>query len=276
LGLIYSGLINLHEKGATLTDKGLIQQISLIVGNADSFAVLMWASFLGSITAILLVISQRILSLQQAIDAWVKGIRSMIMAAIILTCAWAIGMICQDLFTADYVIHLTRKFLTPHWLPLITFLTAAVVSFATGTSWGTMAILMPIAIPLAYKFPLEIPGIDPTHATALMLSTTAAVLAGATFGDHCSPISDTTIMSSMASGADHIDHVRTQLPYAISVGLIACLFGYIPVGFGLSNWWVLPAGFVIIFLVVRFLGKKTDYKIKDYKITRLQDYKIKD
>ena len=258
LGLIYSGLINLHENGASLAERGFIQQISLVVGNADSFAVLMWASFLGSITAIILAVSQRILSLQQAIDAWVKGIRSMIMAAIILTCAWAIGMICQDLFTADYVIHLTREFLTPHWLPLITFLTAAVVSFATGTSWGTMAILMPIAIPLAFKFPLEIPGIDPIHASALMLSTTAAVLAGATFGDHCSPISDTTIMSSMASGADHIDHVRTQLPYALSVGLIACLFGYIPVGFGLSDWWVLPAGFLIIFLVVRFLGKKTD------------------
>jgi len=258
LGLVYTGLNNLHEIGESLDGQGFIRKISLIVGNADSFAVLMWASFLGSITAILLAISQRILSLHQAIDAWVKGIRSMIMAAIILTCAWAIGMICQDLFTADYVIHLTRKFLTPHWLPLITFLTAAIVSFATGTSWGTMAILMPIAIPLAYKFPLGTPGIDPTHATVLILSTTAAVLAGATFGDHCSPISDTTIMSSMASGADHIDHVRTQLPYAIVVAIVASLFGYIPVGFNISDWWVLPIGFAVIFLVVRFVGKKTD------------------
>jgi Na+/H+ antiporter NhaC len=220
----------------------------------------MWASFLGSIAAILLAVFQRILSLQQAMDAWVKGIRSMIMAAIILTSAWAIGTICQDLFTADYVIHLTRQFLTPHWLPLITFLTAAIISFATGTSWGTMAILMPIAIPLAYKFPLSTPGIDPSHATNLMLSTTAAVLAGATFGDHCSPISDTTIMSSMASGADHIDHVRTQLPYALTVAVVAAVFGYIPVGFDISDWWVLIFGFVVLFLVVRFLGKKTDFR----------------
>ncbi len=258
LGLVYTGYINVHETGKTLTGKGVIQQISLIVGNADSFAVLMWASFMGSIMAIILAVSQKILGLQQAIDAWVKGVRSMIMAAIILTSAWAIGMICQDLFTADYVIYLTRQFLTPHWLPLITFLTAAIVSFATGTSWGTMAILMPIAIPLAYKFPLGTPGIDPAHASMLMLSTTAAVLAGATFGDHCSPISDTTIMSSMASGADHIDHVRTQLPYALTVGLIASFFGYIPVGFNISDWWVLSIGFVVTYLVVRFVGKKTD------------------
>ncbi len=258
LGLIYTGYVNLQESGESLVGQGLLHQISLIVGNSNSFAVLMWASFLGSIAAILLAISQRILSLQQAVDAWVKGIRSMIMAAIILVSAWAIGTICQDLFTADYVIHLTRKFLTPHWLPLITFVTAAVVSFATGTSWGTMAILMPIAIPLAFKFPLGMPGIDPSHATNLMLSTTAAVLAGATFGDHCSPISDTTIMSSMACGADHIDHVRTQLPYALTVGIIASVFGYIPVGFDISDWWVLLFGFIVLFLVVRFVGKKTD------------------
>jgi Na+/H+ antiporter NhaC len=256
-GLIYTGLQNLGAQGISLSNKGPIQQISAVVGNADSFAVLMWASFFGSITAIILAISQRILSLQRAIDAWVKGIRSMILAAIILTSAWAIGAICQDLFTADYVIHQTRNFLTPHWLPLVTFISAAVISFATGTSWGTMAILMPIAIPLAYKFPAMHASIDPSHATALMLSSTAAVLAGATFGDHCSPISDTTIMSSMASGADHIDHVRTQLPYALTVGLIASVLGYIPVGLGISDWWILPIGTLALFLVVRFVGKKS-------------------
>jgi Na+/H+ antiporter NhaC len=258
LGLVYNGYVKVQEAGTSLAGQGWLQQISIIVGNADSFAVLMWAAFLGSIAAIFLALSQRILKLQEALDAWVRGIRSMVLAAIILTSAWAIGSICQELYTADYMIYLTRQFLTPHWLPFITFLTAAVVSFATGTSWGTMAILMPIAIPLAYKFPLATPGIDPSHATNLMLSTTAAVLAGATFGDHCSPISDTTIMSSMASGADHIDHVRTQLPYAVVVAIIAGLFGYLPVGFDISDWWVLLVGFLVIFLVVRFVGKKTE------------------
>ncbi|RMG64527.1 MAG: Na+/H+ antiporter NhaC family protein [Calditrichaeota bacterium] len=255
VGLFYTGWQAIDP--GQLEGRSLISRLSLIVGNADSFSVLMWASFMGSVTAILLALSQRLLSLAKAIDAWVQGIRSMIMAAIILTLAWSIGQICQELYTADYVVSLTRQLITPHWLPLITFLTAGAISFATGTSWGTMAILMPIAIPLAYKFPLSHPGIDTAHATGLLLSTTAAVLAGATFGDHCSPISDTTIMSSMASGADHIDHVRTQLPYAGAAALVASALGYIPVGFGVSNWLCLPLGVVSLFLIVRFIGKPT-------------------
>jgi len=239
-----------------IEDVSMIRKVSAIVGAADSFAVLMWASFIGSITAIVMALSQRLLNLQQAMDAWVNGIRSMMMAAVILSAAWAIGDICRDLFTADYVVSLTRTFLTPHWLPFLIFLTAGVIAFATGTSWGTMAILMPIAIPLAYKFPQADPTIVGMHETSIMLSTIASVLAGATFGDHCSPISDTTIMSSMASSADHIDHVRTQLPYAMTAALIASFFGYLPVGFGISNWVVLPLGLVATFLVVRFLGKK--------------------
>lgn len=255
VGLLVTGWKNVQQGGTDLTGLSIIRKLSIVVGNSDSFAVLAWAAFTGSIVAIVMAISQRILNLHDALDAWVKGIRSMVMAFIILVAAWTIGNICQDLFTADYVIHLTRTFLSPHWLPLVIFITSAAISFATGTSWGTMAILMPIAIPLAHKFPLTHPGIDAVHATALMLSSTAAVLAGATFGDHCSPISDTTIMSSMASGSDHIDHVRTQLPYALTTGAVACLFGYIPVGFGISNWVVLPLGILIVFLIIRFKGR---------------------
>jgi Na+/H+ antiporter NhaC len=244
--------------GEKLAEVSFIKKVSAIVGAADSFAVLMWASFIGSIVAIILAISQRLLTLHQSLDAWVSGIRSMMMAAVILTAAWAIGNICRDLFTADYVVHLTKTFLSAHWLPLLIFLSAGVIAFATGTSWGTMAILMPIAIPLAYKFPQQDPTIVGTHETSILLSTIAAVLAGATFGDHCSPISDTTIMSSMASSADHIDHVRTQLPYAVTAATIACAFGYIPVGFGVSNWIVLPVGMAVTFLIVRFVGKKVE------------------
>ena len=255
VGLFYTGRQSIDPQ--QLEGRSLIGRLSLIVGHADSFSVLMWASFMGSVTAIVLALAQRLLTLAKAIDAWVQGIRSMIMAGIILTLAWSIGEICQQLYTADYVVGLTRQLITPHWLPLITFFTAAAISFATGTSWGTMAILMPIAIPLAYKFPLSHPGIDAAHATGLLLSTTAAVLAGATFGDHCSPISDTTIMSSMASGADHVDHVRTQLPYAGAAALVASVLGYIPVGFGISNWVCLPLGILSLFLIVRFVGKST-------------------
>ncbi len=255
VGLIYTGMESLSEQGVNWHGLPWVRQLGLIVGNADSFAVLMWAAFMGSIVAIIMALAQRLLSLQKSLEAWVAGVRSMMMAAIILTLAWGIGNICLELFTADYVVHLTQKFLTPHWLPLITFVSAGAISFATGTSWGTMAILMPIAIPLAHKFPLTDPSIDPAHAMGLLLSTTAAVLAGATWGDHCSPISDTTIMSSMASGADHIDHVRTQLPYAIVVALVASTLGYIPVGFGWNNWAMLFLGTIVLFLIVRFFGK---------------------
>ena len=249
---------DMAAEGKTAADAAFTRRISAIIGQADSFSVLMWASFIGSITAIVMALSQRLLSLIDAVDAWVAGIRSMVLACIVLTAAWAIGDVCEDLFTGDYVVHLTQSFLSPQWLPMLIFLTAGVIAFATGTSWGTMAILMPIAIPLAHKFPQGIPEIDATHATAILLSTTASVLAGATFGDHCSPISDTTILSSMASGADHIDHVRTQLPYALTTGGIACLFGYIPIGFGLSNWLMLPLGFAAVYLIIRYLGRRSE------------------
>jgi Na+/H+ antiporter NhaC len=256
-----SGLSELAKEmaleGKTLADAGFIRKMSAIVGASNSFSVLMWASFIGGVVGIVLAMSQRLLSLQQALDAWVGGIKSMMMACIILTAAWAIGSICGDLFTADYVVSISQNFLSVEWLPTIIFVSAAVVAFSTGTSWGTMAILMPIAIPMAHKFALETPGMDEAHATGMLLCVTASVLAGATFGDHCSPISDTTILSSMASGADHIDHVRTQLPYAISAAAIACIFGYIPVGFGLNHWLTLPLGAVATWALVRFVGKPT-------------------
>jgi Na+/H+ antiporter NhaC len=257
-GLLLTGYQTLSERNIAFEGNGLIKKISLLIGNADSFAVLMWGAFFGSITAIVLAVSQRIITLQEAIEAWIKGIRSMVMAAIILTAAWTIGMICQELFTAEYVINLTHHFLTPAWLPFITFITAALISFATGTSWGTMAVLMPIAIPMSIQLTQSYASPEIIFPTNILISTTAAVLAGATFGDHCSPISDTTIMSSMASGADHIDHVRTQLPYALTVGLVACVLGYIPVGLGMNNWLALLLGFITIFLIIRFLGKRTD------------------
>ncbi|RMH98750.1 MAG: Na+/H+ antiporter NhaC family protein, partial [Calditrichaeota bacterium] len=254
VGLVVTGLQSVRAEGVDLSQLPFIEQLSKIVGSSDSFSVLMWAAFLGSLTAIGMALAQRLLSLHQAMEAWVAGVRSMIMAAIILTSAWAIGAVCTDISTAQYVVHLTEQYLSPHWLPLMIFLSAGVIAFATGTSWGTMAILMPIAIPMAHAFPQSDPSIDAAHAMGLLLCSTAAVLAGATFGDHCSPISDTTVMSSMASGADHIDHVRTQLPYAAASALIAAVCGYIPVGFGLSNWVVLPLGLLATFLVVRFLG----------------------
>ncbi len=255
-GLWYTGLLGTTLSDSELQSMGMIHYISTIIGNSNSFAVLMWAAFIGGFTAILLALFQRILTLNESILAWVGGVKAMIMAALILTLAWAIGTICTDIQTANYVISITEGLLSPHWLPTLTFIIAGIIAFATGTSWGTMAILAPLVIPLAHQLPTLDTSISITTANSIFLSSIAAILAGATFGDHCSPISDTTIMSSMASGADHIDHVRTQLPYALLVAGLSIFLGYIPTGYGMPGWLMLLIGSSVIILIVRFTGKK--------------------
>jgi len=254
-GLYISG------RSALIAEKGLqyMQQARVyeIIGSGDSFAVLFWAFITGSVIAIVMAMSQRILTLGQSLDAWVAGIKSMVLACIILVSAWAIGAICVDLKTADYVVEVSQGILSPHLLPMLSFLLACFIAFATGTSWGTMAILMPIVIPLGYKAPLAA-GLNPAVSESILLGAIAGVLAGAAFGDHCSPISDTTIMSSMASGSDHIDHVKTQIPYAFLVGLVSALIGYLPMGFGISPAITIPIGGVILILFLLLVGKKTD------------------
>ena len=142
-------------------------------------------------------------------------------------------------------------------MPLVVFVLAAAVSFATGTSWGTMAILMPLVYPLGHALPLEA-GLSAATALHIHLASVSAVLAGAVFGDHCSPISDTTILSSLASGSDHVDHVKTQMPYAMTVAGISAICGYLPVGFGLSPWLSLALGVVTVVVVVLRVGKRID------------------
>ncbi len=257
-GLWFTGYANALQGGLLDRPLSKIQFVSVVIGQADSFKVLMWASFLGGIVAILLAIVQRILSLNQALLAWVGGVKAMVMAAIILTLAWSIGNICTDLQTAEYVIALTKGMLSPHLIPVAAFLLAGLISLSTGTSWGTMAILLPIVIPIAYHLPRLDPTIGASLQDTIFLSSIASILAGATFGDHCSPISDTTIMSSMASGADHVDHVRTQLPYAFMAAAASLFFGYFLVGWGLPPWLALLFGFLALYAVVRFWGRRVE------------------
>ena len=258
VGLWLTGYANAQQSGLLTKPLSKVQFVSVVIGQADSFKVLMWASFLGGGVAIFLAVVQKILSLNQALLAWVGGVKAMTMAAIILTLAWSIGNICTDLQTADYVIALTKGFLSPHLIPVAAFLVAGLISLSTGTSWGTMAILLPIVIPIAYHLPRLDPGINASLQNTIFLSSIASILAGATFGDHCSPISDTTIMSSMASGADHVDHVRTQLPYASMAAAASLFFGYFLVGWGVPAWLALLLGFGALYAVVRFLGKRVE------------------
>ncbi|MFQ5740151.1 MAG: Na+/H+ antiporter NhaC family protein [Acidobacteriota bacterium] len=250
LGLYVSGRSELGEAAQNAS-------LGNIIGAAKSFAVLMWASFTGLTVAILLALVQKILTLHSAINATLNGYKSMMLAAMILILAWAIGNICNDLRTADYVVSFARDILSPNLVPFVTFVAAAFIAFSTGTSWATMAILTPIVVPVAYKLPIEA-GITNPLSHEILIGTVGAVLSGSVFGDHCSPISDTTIMSSMASAADHVDHVRTQLVYALLVASVACLAGYLPNGWGIHTYWSLLGGVAILTGIIFFFGQKTD------------------
>jgi len=247
-GLYYSGITNLSGAYGQ-------HRFGEIIGAADSFSALMWASFIGSISAIILAMTQRILSLSEAFNAWLAGVKSMVIAMLILALAWAIGDVCLELHTADFVIESIKSIMSPRFLPIITFLTAAFIGFSTGTSWATMAILIPIVIPAATKLTATA-GLSNGLSETILIATIGSVLSGSVFGDHCSPISDTTIMSSMASASDHIDHVRTQLPYAILVALVSCIVGYIPAGFGYNILISLIIGTCILLAVNLIFGKK--------------------
>jgi Na+/H+ antiporter NhaC len=177
----------------------------------------------------------------------------MFLAVIILVLAWSLGSVCTDMHTADFIVYYTQDFISPMLLPTITFIIAALISFATGTSYGTMSILIPLLIPLAIQLFGDINSV-------MFLATFSAIISGATFGDHCSPISDTTILSSLASGADNVDHVQTQLPYALVVGGVAVLFGFLPVGFIAESSYLTGVLFyalsiAALYLVLRYVGK---------------------
>jgi len=248
-------MVGLYVDGrAALGEGAPAAHLGEIIGAANSFHVLMWAAFVGAAVAITLAVSQRILTLGAALDAWLSGIKAMLIAMIILILAWAIGSVCADLSTASYMISITRGFLSPHLLPVLTFIVAAFIAFATGTSWATMAILTPIVIPMAFGMTAEAE-LAAGVSESILLGTIGAVLSGSVFGDHCSPISDTTIMSSMTSAADHIDHVRTQFPYALAVAGVACLFGYLPAGYGWPVWLLIPVGIAVLAGLLFLVGR---------------------
>jgi len=163
--------------------------------------------------------------------------------------AWAMKDVCSILNTGPFLVTSIGDFLSPIWFPPLIFIIAGVVAFSTGTSWGTMAILIPTAAPLAFQLDGGVYGMT-------TIISMAAILDGAIFGDHCSPISDTTLMSSIASSCDHIHHVRTQLPYSLLVAFFCLAAGYLPATLGCPPWLSLLMGVVGLLLVVRFIGQK--------------------
>jgi len=248
-GMVYTGVISLQEAGSNDLS------IQNIIGNADSYSALLWASFAASIVAILMSSWQRILKLNDAINAWQKGVQTMLVAAIILVFAWGISDITNQLKTADYLISILSDAVDPRFLPVLVFIVCSLISFSTGTSWGTMAIVMPIVIPLAAKM-VEVSHLDVSQTQLIINGVISSVLAGSVFGDHCSPIADTTILSSMASQCNHIDHVKTQLPYAMAVAFVCMLLGDIPTAFGMNPFLANGLIAAVLIGVLYFFGKK--------------------
>ncbi|MEQ9105257.1 MAG: Na+/H+ antiporter NhaC family protein [Rhodothermales bacterium] len=228
-----------------------------IIGSANSYKALMWASLLGVLVAAVLSVSQRILTVTEVMESWYSGLKGMLFAMIILVLAWSLSSITDVLQTADFLVSVLGDTVSPSFIPAIVFLLSAATAFATGSSWGTMGILLPLVLPLAWAV-MVVNDMVAVHDYHILYSTISCVLAGSVWGDHCSPISDTTILSSMASGCDHIEHVRTQLPYALMVGGVALLLGTIPAGFGLPWWVSMLGGGIVLFAILRTVGRKAD------------------
>lgn len=248
-----AGLADLVHYEAVKAD-GYVRWFGYILSNAGSYDALLYASAFGAGSAILLALGTRALGLKDSVDALVRGVRAMSMAIMVLILAWSIGKIMDDLRAGAYVASVLGESLPAWSIPSLTFLLAGLIALATGTSWGTMAILFPIVIPLVATHQ----GL--AHFDALLLGSTSAILGGAVFGDHCSPISDTTVLSSIACASDHVDHTKTQAPYALACAAASILIGYVPLGFGFPPWLSLILGLATLFGMLRFLGKDPEAK----------------
>ena len=209
-------------------------------------SILLWASVGGSAIAIGLATGQRLLTLREAITAYGQGLSTLLHAGTVLVLAWAIKAVCDDLGTGLSLVALLGERLPAVGVPLAVFLLAGAVAFATGTSWGTMALLLPVAAPLS----VGLSG-DPLIVAASL----GAVLDGAIWGDHCSPISDTTVLSSSATGCPHVEHVRTQFPYAMMAMLAAGGFGYAGYPLGLPLIACYAGGIALLAAAVWGLGR---------------------
>lgn len=251
--------------GAVLAgeEPGFLLKVGKLIGNADSYIALLWSSLSGVLLALILTLAGRIMTLIETINSLITGFKTMLPALIILTLAWSLAATTEELHTATYLTLALQNSINPYLMPVIIFILAATISFSTGSSWSTMAILYPIAIPTTWAI-CRTQGLDPDISLEILLNVIAVVLAASVMGDHCSPISDTTILSSLASDCNHIDHVRTQLPYALTVGAVAITAGGLSTYLG-GGWFIctllLLTGIVILFFFALRVGKR----VEDYE-----------
>ena len=211
----------------------------ILAESENSILILFFAS---AVSLLLAVTTSRLcasLSWSRITRTLVGGLKGSWLPITILILAWSLKTTCDALQTGSFLVDMAGEVVSPLWFPAVVFLLSGLVAFSTGTSWGTMAILIPTAVPIAFQLDGAVYGLT-------TMITLGAVLDGAILGDHCSPISDTTIMSSISSSCDHIHHVNTQIPYSLTVGAIALLCGYLPAACGVPAWTGLLTGFAVI------------------------------
>ncbi len=226
-----------------------------IASAGDAYLSIFYGAILSAFVAVILTLLVRVCSTRDVVDAGLNGMTRMFPAMVILVLAWALSAVLQDLKLGHVVVsHLQAIQFPPVWLPLAIFLSAAVISFATGTSWGTMGILCPLTVEISARL---MTGLEQGEALALFYASVGSVLAGAVFGDHCSPISDTTVLSSIASGCRHEEHVWTQIPYALVAAIGAMALGDVLCSVYKQPWYLgLGAGVVFLLLVVYVAGRR--------------------
>lgn len=250
LSLIVFSVLAMLYNGGFWGEDPAYHSIGAAFGNCTASEALVLGGFAALAVAFLLFVPRKVVSFRDFMGGITVGVESMVPAFIILTLAWTISGVCRDLLlTGDFVRDiLAGSALPAALLPAIVFVVAALLSFAMGTAWGTFGILIPIVVPTCVAI-----------APELLVVTLSATLAGSVFGDHCSPISDTTILSSTGAGCDHIQHVSTQLPYCIAVAC-CCFVGYLVAGLSGANVWLTLlsalACLIVVLLVLHRLSAK--------------------
>lgn len=218
-----------------------------VIASANNILILFYSGLAGIISALLINCCFGFNRWKESLLHAGGGIMALLPALIVLILAWGMAGICDLLGTGNYLTQRLVGLVSPAALPSVFFFTAMAVSFTTGTSWGTISICTPLAVAVAW-------GMTPDES--LRVASVGAILSGAIFGDHCSPLSDTTIMSAMACDISVMEHTRTQLPYGIACAFIAILCGHLPAGYGVAPYLCIAAGIPAIFAMILILGKR--------------------
>lgn len=230
-----------------------------LFGNGNSYIALLYGSLAGLVTIILMSQIGRLLNVAELQKGLISGFLHVLPALVILWLAWTLSRLAGKDFlgTGTQLAEMIKGSIPLGLMPTITFVLACGIAFSTGTSWGTMSLVIPLTIQTLWAMLGDMETAAKIH-DPIMVASIGSVLAGAIFGDHCSPISDTTVLSARASDCDLIAHVRTQMPYALTVAAISILCGTLPIGFGAPAWLLLILGTAALIFVVLLIGQKVE------------------